>query len=517
MPGATNLEKITLNTISDYYKLSIKHGDAKALRKILFLMISEGCTLAYKRLINDDKQYNEEIELLSLEQKPLIRYDFLKEDSFTENNYLGYIQIRPSNEDKPINDAFIRIPDTNLNSLSYFITCSLRYKFTPPTGEPPFTISGTFFCQRDGRLGMCAHASLRMLSYFSNNLLSIHDIKQIAQEAIFDQNGKILDSSGLEAPRQIDKVLMHLNWNPVPYNKSPLECDIQTEDGLKKLSYSIEEIIYTYVESHIPVLVVFDSANNQGAHMMVIVGHTFDSCAWWPEANEHYYQKLPYGSYLKSSSWVGFIGHDDNFGPFLNFPRELENIQTVIVPLPTNITLRAELINPIIRRIIGNKYIKDGVRLTGTIWSDCLLKHLEEGKLLFRTFLVSRAEFLDNINESNAVKAIKDFYNDFLMPDIFWITEVSVPEIFSQQRYRLGEIIIDATGAIPVEDGKFLLTEDIIKQVVISIHLTGFVNIPRDEGKEWTFKIDNDEPYRHIIRDIPRKSQFLSPTNLTNA
>lgn len=510
MPGVTKLEKITLNTISDCYNLSKRHGDAKALRKILFLMKSEGCTLAYKSLISDDKQYNKEIKLLGLPQESLVRYDFFKEDKFAESNYLGYIQIRPSNHDNPINDAFIRIPETKYNSLSYFITCNLRYKFTPPNGEPPFVISGTFFCQRDGRLGMCAHASLRMLSYFSNNLLTIHEIKTIAQEPIFNQNGEIVDSSGLEAPRQIDKVLKHLEYNPVPYNKPPLElklnskADVPTEDGIQKLSYSIEEIIYTYVESHIPVLVVIDSTNHRGAHMMVIVGHTFDSCAWWPEANVHYYQILPYGGYLKSSSWVGFIGHDDNFGPYLNFPRELENIQTVIVPLPTNITLRAELINPIIRRIIGNKYIKDGVRLIGTIWSDCLLKHLEEGKLLFRTFLVSREEFLKNINESNAVNAIKDFYNTFPMPDIFWITEVSVPEIFSQQRYRLGEIIIDATGSIPVEDGKFTLTEDIIKQVVISIHLTGYVNIPRCEGQEWTFNINNAVPYRHIIRKTQR-------------
>lgn len=593
------MEKINLITISDYYALSKQYGDAKALRKILFLLKSEGCTLAYKSLITDNQQYQEEVKLLGLESCSLIRFDFLKKDDFSKKNYLGYIQIRPSNQKYPINDAFIRIPENNINPLSHFITCKSQYTFCLPNKSLKFTISGTFFSQRDGTLGVCAHASLRMLSsYYRKELLNIPEIREIAGEPLFLES-EIVPSNGLTAPKQINKVLTHLKLYPEAYNKPPLtigssdfyveefnnsytiktlyealkkdaivpdnkdintieelnellrlpdlyskikqkktpshsDCsevfkkreklynDEKTEDNLKWLNrvaleefyheespksikYSIEEIIYTYIESHIPVLVVFDSNHHRGAHMVVITGHTFDSYAWWPEANEHYYQKLPYGNYLKSSSWVGFLGQDDNFGPYLSFPREFQNIDTVIVPLPYNIAIMAEFINPIIRSLVTNDEIQKKIESVKTIWSECLLKHIDEGKLLLRTFLISKKEFIRNINKSDVIDAVKNFYNNenlFTTPDRFWITEISVPEIFSQQRYCLGEIIINPNPKIPVLN-KVNLKDIIFKninQIVISIHLSGTIIIPNSEGKKWEMQIDGDVPYSHIMR-----------------
>lgn len=503
------MEKINLKNILDYYKCSLEFGDAKALRKILFFMKSEGCKFAYKRLVYD-VQYSEECRLLKKPEKPLVRFDFLKDENVNSENYLGYIQIRPCNKDWPINDAFLKAPSANLHPLSYFITCNAQYIVEHPISSMPFKISGTFFAQRDDHLGKCAHSCLRMLSYHYNSLLTIPKIKEIADE-------KNLASNGLEIESHVIKVLNNLGLYHIPYNP-PFDINIETPTGDKELAFTIENIIYTYVESSMPVLVVLET--KRSPHMILVIGHTFDPHAWWPEAHERYYQKLPQGRYLKSSSWVNFICHDDNFGPFLSFPREIPiesnsiykegekfdtGIYTIIVPSPKPLLLGAEIINPLIYGMFRDDIIKNHIRSIKSIWSDCFLRHLEEGKLLLRSFLITKDDFLERIkNSKNRMsKRVKDFYQKqemFIPLDRFWITEISVPEIFSQERYCLGEIITDPQPPFTIElKNVYYLEIEKINQIVKSIHVIGIL-ITYHEGKPRALRIEDDMPYNLTIR-----------------
>lgn len=83
---------------------------------------------------------------------------------------------------------------------------------------------------------------------------------------------------------------------------------------------------------------------------------------------------------------------------------------------------------------------------------------------------------------------VKDLYQGLKMPKKIWLTEVSIPELFCQTRLRLGEVIIDPTGA------KF-------RTSFLAIHLPGFVITRNVDTEELGFsEVENDQPFRHVMR-----------------
>jgi hypothetical protein len=64
-----------------------------------------------------------------------------------------------------------------------------------------------------------------------------------------------------------------------------------------------------------------------------------------------------------------------------------------------------------------------------------------------RTTLAQRASYLTELKEQKVKADLpgQDFYDLFgrLLPDRFWITEISVPELFTANRAKIGEIVVD--------------------------------------------------------------------------
>ena len=84
--------------------------------------------------------------------------------------------------------------------------------------------------------------------------------------------------------------------------------------------------------------------------------------------------------------------------------------------------------------------------------------------------------------------SVKAYYENLKMPEKIWFTEVSIPELFCQSRLRIGEVIIDPTGA------KF-------RTSFLAIHLPGFVitrNVDTEEVALHT--VHDDQPFQHVMR-----------------
>lgn len=73
-----------------------------------------------------------------------------------------------------------------------------------------------------------------------------------------------------------------------------------------------------------------------------------------------------------------------------------------------------------------------------------------------------------------------------------WLTEISVPELFSHKRYSLGEVIIDPTCPINIFGSD---------KAIIAIHLPGIIFWNDFEENQLSLiRTKDDVPYQHIIR-----------------
>ncbi|MEW6621158.1 MAG: papain-like cysteine protease family protein [bacterium] len=447
----------------DFYNLAKTYGNGRPLKRIFSLVEKEGCTEIRKSEVEDCREWNAEWEIyyqhLNISKKAL-KFDFYT----AKQEYLGYLILRPS--DGTICDSFIHTPTKRIETSNYFITCK----------NSLCEIDGIHFIQQDVKTGRCAHACLAMvsknLSYKTKKTpLTFREIRELS-------GNTSIPASGLNI-NEITDVIKGMGYYSRCY-------DYLSED----IPYEPDEIIYQYIESQIPVYVGlrFDD----GGHAIIVIGHTFDSNAWWPEAKLGYY-KHEKRFYFKSPIFTDFVIQDDNFGPYLTSPRNFftrENISKVIVPLIENFPLYAEEIEDyIVYSFLADFKFHKQMKLNKTIWTDVYLHHLTEDKILLRTFLIERDEFIKSIRKSNAPQDIKTFYtNPVLFPKMtsdiskFWLIEISIPEIFIHKHYRLGEVLIN-----PYE-------EDWLK-AILSIHLPGVLFAKNPEGRLEEYLINNDVPY----------------------
>ncbi|MDI6734829.1 MAG: papain-like cysteine protease family protein [bacterium] len=356
---------------------------------------------------------------------------------------------------------------------SYFVTCKNSFQ----------GIEGVPFIQQDLMTGRCAHACLSMISKTlslkaGNPFLTFKEIRELVGNTHTPASG--------------------LNFNEAKSVIKGMDCSPQSYDySIKDPSYSPyepEEIIYQYIESQIPVYVGLRLED--GGHSIVVIGHTFDSNAWWPEASGGYY-KHKKSLYFKSPIFTDFIIQDDNFGPYLTIPRGFfsrENVSKIIVPLSEPLSLLAEEVEDyIVFNYLTNPNFLKQMKIHKTHWTDSYLHHFSEHKLLLRTLLIERDEFINSIKNNSGAKDIKTFHtNSSLFPAItsnipkFWLIEISIPEFFTHKHYRVGEVIIN-----PYEKNWL--------KSILSIHLPNVLFAKNPEGGLEEYLIKDDVPYE-IVR-----------------
>ena len=230
--------------------------------------------------------------------------------------------------------------------------------------------------------------------------------------------------------------------------------------------HPFQKYIYGSIESGYPVIVFFGTKDKEH-HAIPVFGHTFCENIWPPSAQGLYFRVGEETAYIPSESWLGeYIGHDDNCGSNFSIPRDLlytrrrctkrskravlcgmqsECVAYIIATMP-----KETLVNPIDAEVIGAYYlfrILCEPKSIGTEWGQRLKQYADDFQVVLRPVLLSYQEYVSHLALLRDWERhrIKSWWIDILTgleKSKMWMVEFSVPELFSTNRRKLGEILL---------------------------------------------------------------------------
>jgi len=513
---------------SDLFVLTDKFGHDAPLKRIFQIVLAQGC-----RSILIEKEYDEEewkqehkifygnlfrkyadkCDRLHFFSSDVTVDDFLSIEQF-QDNYLGFCVLRPLSTRRVVN-AVIKPSEDKNDPPKSFVLCQETFavKIDIQNGAPQtLKVAGFPFMQQDKHSACCAHAGLIMADRFLVQRRNRENPGLNEQPHLLESIRNILSSvpgvgrkiptPGLR-PIDISTVLEGEEYSPLVY--------VYSEGN--KPPFALERMLYHYLESKIPVQLLIPTRG--GGHSLTVIGHSFDPDVWWALAREPYYSARPLEEFCHcSTNWIEhFIVQDDNFGPYLTVPKdyvrscETSGQSAIAVPLTLDVTIEgptAELIATCciakeinVQRILearNNGQISDNTwKLFEVMWS-----HFLRRDLVLRTFLVGSDEF----KNSYVPIHLKQYYDPLRLYNKVWLTEISIPELFSQTRKRLGEILIDPTAPSPPLLGQNLLPDPKeAARALLAIHVPGWIGTRDVDVENLTPNyILDDTVYSHIIR-----------------
>lgn len=306
-------------------------------------------------------------------------------------------------------------------------------EFKRPVRGREFSLRGIFYCQQNGRTNVCAHASLRMA------LNSILGKPIISSRSINTRFALATPVPGLSLG-QIKDVIDSVDG----VSASVVPCE-----GMSATKYLT--ILSSVVESGHAALLVFTTSQDNIEHVVTVFGHTRNSDEWHPEAIPAYAGPAS-ARFYSSSAWIDhFLIHDDNFGPYYALSsRALEvdakvRAQWIIALHPVDPTTRPEFAEGAAAAILAN-WLPTLAPLGEGKWFELITQ--ESHKYVLRTILIEKTRYLAHLTESVAHDGTKLSAEsvaelDFL-PEWFWMVEFSLPALYTGNRSKLGEVIIDA-------------------------------------------------------------------------
>ena len=343
---------------------------------------------------------------------------------------------------------------------SYFKACR-EYHFT--AGGRAFSLFGCLFAQQNGLNKACAQVALRSLSTsYLRRDVSYREINDFASNG----DPAFKPASGLTN----DEIRWVLTGLLIPYNAWDYTA-WEEKPGMENIRSEMpyQKMVYSGVESGCGALIAFrtkgPNANPKEGHVVTAFGHTFNEDSWAPYGDGAYFKIGEEIKYLPSRAWTSnFIIHDDNFGANLCLPQSFLNTGDVhfviellrdgwpcsgvvveitaanyfysILP-----TLDVDGVNPISVNPIGIKWLRR------------LQEYVSDQQLILRHVPVTREEYLQRLEEDTDwqsqredAKVLSDLQQaDF--PSRMWMVEVSVPEVFSTNKRKIGEILLDGERA----------------------------------------------------------------------
>ncbi len=249
-------------------------------------------------------------------------------------------------------------------------------------------------------------------------------ISQAIQDASL---GRSIPSEGL-TPHQMCDVLSRLGFSPVLY------C--------RENNPFFDEILYTYVESGIPVL----ATSHKHRHAIVLCGHR---CAKREPADSELDDFYRTNGYLSSCLFLsGYVANNDNDRPYVDVPCESgigqnicrADIDYFIVPLYEKIFLAAEYARKATLLILENPAI--GIGSSHVLAS---FVSVNENRLVLRLYLTSSRSFKKYRAERGMDATTDNLYRLMPLPKFVWVAEFTNLELFRENRI-LGEIVLDATA-----------------------------------------------------------------------
>lgn len=315
-----------------------------------------------------------------------------------------------------------------------------------------FLIPGILYCQQNGFNKVCAHVALRSLL---SRLLPAGDLDySFINETARNITGKAYNPSDGLSVKHIQHILTKLN---VPYSDLDYGEVAQRYPDIRQ-SIPYQKFLYAGIESGCGGLLGFKMDGpgaSSGRHIIPFYGHTFNKDTWTPDADAHYFNIGGGIGYIPSESWTSsFIGHDDNFGSNFCVPR--------LYVKPSQAEYVIELQKPYVKyggmiaeaQSLQFLYSVTPYLNTDIEWSKRLAYYSQREiqKVVLRAVCIEKEKYLAHmgtIKDWNGNQEDSSFVNVFstLLPDMLWVVEVSLPQLFPANERKIGDIVMNATRA----------------------------------------------------------------------
>jgi hypothetical protein len=335
---------------------------------------------------------------------------------------------------------------------SHYIHCVRRYLGF--VGEYRFGLTGSFFSQQNNLTHVCAHAALRwLLNNLPERAEEIISYEEINRDLGIDHSKRKVGKYAGDAEAlglRMDDLLGLLDKRKYKY----IDVDFETPHGRSQPYW---RFIYSIIEAGYPALIFFTAA--QARHVICAIGHTLNSDIWDSEAKLAY-SGAPRAEYLSTASWVDhFIIHDDNYGMYYCLPAKALSPSTkdggafqvtgALGIVPTDVQL-----GPLEAESLASLCLHLILTLGQLPLYDCYwLKTMREEEaasgrwLVFRTLFTGKAAYERHLQciedpERNTLKKgeIAAIVNQST-PEHFWITEITLTDIYTANKRKLGEIL----------------------------------------------------------------------------
>ena len=320
-------------------------------------------------------------------------------------------------------------------------------EFEVRVGGKKFKLSGVLYCQQNELNKACAQVALRSVcaTYLNNANLTYRQINTLAiRHGEPNTPGKGLNST---------QILRVLDGLKIPHYQIYYPALPHKEKWRAKLPY--QKLIYSGIESGSGALLAFSMAGPRAGdvgHIVPVFGHTFNEDTWAPNAEGDYFQIGHKIRYIPSEAWLSsFIAHDDNFGSNLCIPKDF--IKRKRVDFAVALRPRDFEYPGFVAEIVASDYFYSLLpQLDGrpNRWMKRLEKYVTGRKLILRTVPNTKADYLTHLGamadwqgKKESAQTVKDIGG--ILPERLWVVEVSIPDLFSTNKRKLGELLLDAT------------------------------------------------------------------------
>lgn len=381
--------------------------------------------------------------------------------NFTDNDFLGYAILKIS-KDENGNNLLNNIYESVIKSpklLNNYIHC--QKEFSCKVLNKEFIVNGSFYCQQNSLSNVCASASLRMAlnNIFSDKRISYEDIYKAIN--IKPEKRKL----GF-LPGQIFEVIKSFGLN------------YYCEDYFLDPQYDYLNFLHSVVDSGHYGLLIFRCL--QDSHIIPVIGHTLNTDIWFNRAQRAYSNSADF-HWLHNSGWAShLIINDDNYGMYYCLDGNSLNKQSIPKYDPFMRVFaaigisnsKAENSPPRLIKEVAYYYIEQIRKkkiLSDTYsfllnnnknqnfkWLYRFIKALDNqgnrSEIVCRTFLLSKEEYLahlKNLNDSSintiSEAEINNIVHYICDQEYFWIVELSLCDLFSANKRKLGEILLKNT------------------------------------------------------------------------
>lgn len=335
-----------------------------------------------------------------------------------------------------------------------------------------FTFPGLFSCQQSALTHVCAHAALRMawnntpwLSHSGKFKLTTRRINQL-----LDIDHKQRKADGGLTVLAMRKVIRRLGA------KSLVAAFLTGPDA------EYEHFVYPLIESGCPVILGIEMPGEYVGHVVTVVGHTRHSDRWLPEARHVYGKRaLQLAPHLSAVEWADhLVAHDDNYGAALSISTEgLDNVllrrlhaSFALAIVPAGVTfwgyraeqMAAQLVQKLLRQLIELSPGFPARAAAGPLsnrWLHrlCLNRRKEDDrqfceKLVCRTLLQTRGQYLAFFKQHQLGTVEECAFLRRELPARFWVTELTIPPLYTANRHKLGDVVVRCDGADEMDEGR---------------------------------------------------------------